>query len=116
MAEINGLTSLKAKLKELRESPIAKGGSAITGFTQNYALYVHEDLEARHPIGQAKYLEQPAMQLVPEFNRIIVEAVRKGTSLIDALLLACLRLQREAQLLVPVDTSALKNSAFSTIE
>lgn len=27
------------------------------GYTANYALYVHEDMQARHKVGQAKYLE-----------------------------------------------------------
>jgi hypothetical protein len=28
------------------------------GFSQNYALYVHEDLEAHHTVGEAKFLEK----------------------------------------------------------
>lgn len=28
----------------------------------DYALIVHEDLQARHPTGQAKYLERPVME------------------------------------------------------
>jgi hypothetical protein len=29
------------------------------GTAAPYAVYVHEDLTKRHPVGQAKYLEQP---------------------------------------------------------
>jgi hypothetical protein len=27
------------------------------GFSQNYALYVHENMDAYHHVGEAKYLE-----------------------------------------------------------
>lgn len=30
------------------------------GFTQNYGLYVHENMDAFHAVGQAKFLEEPA--------------------------------------------------------
>lgn len=31
--------------------------SVLVGFSAAYAVYVHEDMEARHTIGQAKFLE-----------------------------------------------------------
>ena len=33
--------------------------SVIVGFEEEYAIYVHENLEAHHDVGQAKFLEQP---------------------------------------------------------
>lgn len=33
------------------------GKSVEIGYTANYAIYVHENLEARHTVGQAKFLE-----------------------------------------------------------
>lgn len=73
-------------------------------------------MQAKHPNGgQAKYLEQPARTLQPELRRIIEEAFRKGQPLKTVLLLAGLRLQREAQLLCPVDTGALRASAFTDV-
>ncbi|MBC8587108.1 HK97-gp10 family putative phage morphogenesis protein [Paratissierella segnis] len=33
--------------------------SVIVGFDEEYAIFVHENLEAHHPVGQAKFLEQP---------------------------------------------------------
>jgi hypothetical protein len=30
-----------------------------------YGLYVHEDLEAHHPVGQAKFLESAALEAAP---------------------------------------------------
>lgn len=61
----------------------------IVGYTADYAVYVHENLEARHgaefnaafgkeigakprgPNQQAKFLEQPARQLKPTILKII---------------------------------------------
>jgi len=46
----------------------------IVGYTMAYAIYVHEDLEARHAPGkEAKFLEKPARE-----NRLqILEIIRK---------------------------------------
>ena len=90
--------------------------NVIVGYTQNYAIYVHENLTAHHPVGQAKYLEQPARQLGPTLGKMVSTAFKNGATLSQALLLAGLRLQRESQQLVPVDTSALKASAFTCFE
>lgn len=62
--------------------------------------------------GQAKFLEQPFREMQGELLRVIRDAARGGAPLIKALLMAGLRLQRAAQLLVPVDTGNLKGSAF----
>ncbi len=90
--------------------------SVLVGYTQAYAIFVHENLEAIHPVGQAKYLEQPARELAGVLAQIVVDACKKGKTLTQALLLAGLRLQRESQKLCPVDTSALKNSAFTRVD
>ncbi len=66
--------------------------------------------------GQAKFLEAPARYLKAVLAEIIVKAMKSGAPMAKALLLAGLRLQRESQLLVPVDTGNLKNSAFTRIE
>jgi len=39
-----------------------KNPSVIVGFEEEYAIYVHENLEAHHPVGQAKFLEQPLQE------------------------------------------------------
>lgn len=44
------------------------------GYSADYALYVHEDLEAQHrPPTQAKYLEQPIRENLPDMQRRILE-------------------------------------------
>lgn len=44
-----------------------KGGARID-VRKNYALYVHEDLEAHHEVGQAKFLETA---IVEKTDRIL---------------------------------------------
>lgn len=115
MAEVSGVKQLAEQLKNLSDSLGVKVNVAV-GYTQNYAVYVHENLEAHHEIGQAKFLEQPFRELSPELYKQIADDVRAGMTLEQAMLRAGLRLQRESQKLCPVDTGALKNSAFTRKE
>lgn len=47
------------------------------GYTQSYAIYVHEDLNARHAPGkQAKYLEEPARTGRATMGEIIRKVLR----------------------------------------
>jgi hypothetical protein len=46
------------------------------GYTAGYALYVHENLKAHHPVGQAKFLEQPARQKQTEIKDVIVTTAK----------------------------------------
>ncbi len=118
MADIKGLQAVKESLARHAEQYGPDRVDVVVGYTQAYALYVHENLEARHPVGQAKYLEQPARQLNNDgtLGSIVVAGLKRGLTLGKALLLAGLRLQRESQLLCPVDTGALKGSAFTRLE
>lgn len=117
MAEILKLQSLIAKLRA-KAAAAKKDGNAsvVMGYTAAYAVYVHENLEANHPIGQAKFLEAPFRDLKGVLTGIVFELLRKGKTMAQALLVAGLRLQRESQKMVPVDTGALKNSAFTRLE
>jgi hypothetical protein len=85
---------------------------AVVGYAAPYALRVHEDLEAHHPNGQAKFLEQPARQ----YRREMADAVRAdlaaGKTLSQAQRSACRVLLRESRKLVPVDTGLLKRSGY----
>lgn len=48
------------------------------GYTAAYAVFVHENLEARHKKGkQAKFLEQPAREKRPEMAAIIEKEMRR---------------------------------------
>lgn len=43
----------------------------------SYAVYVHEDLTARHDDGQAKFFEEAALQVQPEAEGILAAPVRR---------------------------------------
>jgi hypothetical protein len=118
MPKIENLNRLMQKLDKLKaKGKDASNASVTVGFTQNYAAAVHENLEAHHDVGQAKFLEQPARELNNngELSRLVSAAVKAGKTVEQGLLVAGLRIQREAQKLTPVDTGALKASAFTSI-
>jgi len=138
--EIRRLDKVLRALEKLeRESKRKNNGNVIVGFNASYALYVHENVEmkwrglprkGKHADGtrkkgdywdppgrgQSKFLEQPARTMRKELSAIIANAVANGADLTKALLVAGLRLQREAQKLCPVDTGNLKASAFTEKE
>lgn len=72
----------------------------------------------RGPGQQAKYLEQPyrEMNSSGETRRNIVSAIKGGASVIQALLLAGLKIQAASQKIVPVELGNLKGSAFTEKE
>lgn len=119
MMKIEGLTKLVAQLRSMAAKSIKDDNVSVSvGYTQQYAIFVHEDLTAAHAPGkQAKYLEQPARQLTNDgtLANIIKQAKQSGRTMAQGLLLAGLRLQRDSQALVPVDTGALRASAFTRI-
>jgi len=94
----------------------AKGSDVIVGYEQPYAVFVHENLEAHHPVGQAKYLEQPMRQHRRELLRYISVELRKGRLLQDVLFEAGNILLDASLPLVPVDTGALKSSGFVEVD
>ncbi len=117
--EVQGYPQVMAKLSALgRRSKRDDDRTVSVGYTASYATHVHEDLEAFHPVGQAKFLEQPARELRNDgtLGRIVTQARRQGQTTAQALVLAGLRIQRESQQLVPVDTGYLKSSAFTRID
>jgi len=62
------------------EATLGYGGSGINPKTgvpvMGYAVAVHEDLDAIHPVGKAKFLEDPVRDYVSEkFPRIIIKYV-----------------------------------------
>ena len=116
MAIILNLDRLVGKLKDRQAKSIRGKVSVVVGYTQNYAIYVHENLEAHHEVGQAKFLEQPAREIAEQLGTMIASDLKSGLTISQSLLRAGLRLQRESQQLVPVDTGALKASAFTRLE
>lgn len=54
------------------------------GHSAAYAIYVHEDLEARHKVGQAKFLEAAASAGMPAVIAAVKTDVVQKTSKVDA--------------------------------
>lgn len=83
-----------------------------------YALKQHEDLSLNHPNGgEAKFLEKPARSMRKEMRDVIFHKLKIGKrSLEDALTAAGYLLIEASQLLVPVDTGALRDSGFVRID
>jgi hypothetical protein len=112
-----GIDKVNAELKKIASRSNQKDmGNVIVGYTQSYAVYVHER-QARHKEGkQWKYLESVLRRLAPEIPKIVATVYMYSNSLIKGLLVAGLRIQRESQQIVPIDTSALKASAYTARE
>ena len=112
-----GIDKVNAELKKIASRSNQKDmGNVIVGYTQYYAVYVHER-QAKHKEGkQWKYLEAPLRRLAPEIPKIVATIYMYSNSLIKGLLVAGLRIQRESQEIVPIDTSALKASAYTARE
>lgn len=131
MADVTKFRSLIDKLKTIRAAAPSRM-SVIVGYTANYALYVHENVEMKGRglprrsgkgnywdppgKGQAKFLEQPARTMAKDLAKLVEDTFVKTHDMEKSLIVAGLRLQRESQQLVPVDTGALKASAFTKRE
>lgn len=50
----------------------------MIGFHTDYAAAVHENLEAHHPKGKAKYLEDPLMARVDDIPKNIAKRIKAG--------------------------------------
>lgn len=117
MARLTGDDEVIKKLRDIAKRVSKKyEGNVVVGYEAAYAVYVHEDLTASHPNGgQAKYLEQPARTKAKEIREVVNAAMARGATVEKALFMGGLKLQRESQLLVPVDTGYLRASAFTKI-
>jgi hypothetical protein len=67
-------------------------------------------LEAHHPVGQAKFLEEPFRRLLPQLRETIKRAVKAKKSLEEGLKAAGQQLLEASLPLVPVDTGYLKST------
>ena len=64
------------------DDPVVKGDEVTVtlGYGNSaveYAVFVHEDLNAFHPTGEAKYLETPFKMAVPGIKRRMAKALIK---------------------------------------
>ena len=99
-----------------RRSAQGKSATIEVIYPIEYAKYVHEDLDAHHDTGNAKFLERPARRLRPELMKDIESDLRQGYTLKEALLRAGLKLQTASQEECPVDTGLLRSSAYTRVK
>lgn len=107
---IIGLQELNGKLLSLHKQFGGKDAMVEVSFGTNYALYVHENLEAHHPEGEAKFLEKGSNNCREQVLNDIQSRI-KTTNFGLALYIGGLRIQREAQKLTPVEFGLLRMSA-----
>lgn len=111
--KLMGLNRLFEKIdKRVDESKRKDNSICSVGYSAPYALIVHENMEANHPHGQAKFLEQPARQMKDTLAHSIAADAKKGIGLTVANENAAKQLFDASQELVPVETGALKASGF----
>lgn len=115
--KVVGIEAVNAKLRALANRSMSKdNGVVIVGYTQRYAVYVHE-VPAQHKEGKEwKYLESVVRRLSNEIVRIVEGVYRATNSITKGLLVAGLRIQRESMQIVPIDTGALRASAYTDLE
>lgn len=116
MAAIDGLERVTERINELQRNWGKPVEPVVVGYAAQYGVFVHENLEAKHTVGQAKFLEQPARENQTEIAEAIATMAAKHKDLQKAVFAGGLLLQRKSQPLVPVDTGNLRAGAFTALE
>ena len=114
VVKVIGIEEVNAKLRALANRSMKKdNGTVVVGYTQRYAIYVHE-VQAKHKEGkQWKYLETAVRRLAPQIPKIVETIYWYSQSIVKGLLVAGLRIQRDSMKMVPIDTGALRASAYT---
>jgi len=50
----------------------------VLGFHTDYAVYVHENLDANHPVGQAKFLERAMNEKAAVVEKLLLAELKKA--------------------------------------
>lgn len=58
--------------------------SVICGFSIYYAVYVHENLQAHHRIGKAKFLEDPMQRHAPDLPEFLASRITEALQEVTA--------------------------------
>lgn len=110
---VQAVPAVVARIEALRKVAEKDQGVVKVGYSQSYAIYVHE-VPASHAPGKTdKFLELPARRLKYDLAALAKNVYQQKKSLRAGLFAAGLRLQRESQKIVPIDTGALKASAWT---
>lgn len=108
------LDKLQDKVAEARKMDALK---VAVGYSADYALRVHEDMEMSHKEGQsAKFLETPLRAMQDQLAQTVQSKLQGGSTLEQAALAAGQQLLEESQKIVPVDTGNLRDSGYIKAE
>lgn len=114
-ANVKGLESILTEIRRRRSKAIGDGLAVTSvGYTADHAVPVHEMMHLRHPVGQAKYLEQPLRTEEKQMADIVRRRLMARETLKTAQLEACKHLMKVSLQFVPIDTGELRDSWFIT--
>jgi hypothetical protein len=114
--KFSGVQSTINKMKKRHQVTTSGGNITVeVGYAAPYAIYVHEDLQAHHTVGEAKFLSKAVYRTDKLRKLVFQNALNQGKSMEKALLESAKLIIAQSQLLVPVDTGFLKNSVFTTV-
>lgn len=103
--------TLRAKtLKHRKQADI------VVGYSAPYSLYVHENLEMIHTVGNAKFLERPMRTQATNMRKIVKYYLQNKESLEYACQKAGEFLLEKSQEQVPIDTGFLLRSGYVRID
>ncbi len=107
------VAEIKGWVDKLGGSPVA-----LVGFGTSYAVFVHEIIEARHPVGEAKFLENAANKAKSGYASKLAAATRtfarRGhpNPLASGIYAMALGVDADAVQRTPVNTGRLRASHF----
>lgn len=117
MSKVKGLEQAMKNLNEkIRKAAKDADVELVVGYNAPYALIVHEDEDMPHQNGQAKFLQQPAVENAKTYGQIVVENRKAGKTMRQSIIAAGTQLKLDSQELVPVDTGELKGSAYIRVD
>lgn len=105
-------SSIVTKLK--KKSRETKNARVVVGFSQRYALFVHENIPANatYRVGQSKFLESTSRLFAEVLAQDITNGVKQGKPLLEVLLETGQVLLNATLDITPMDTGALRESGF----
>lgn len=111
VANIDGVDKVIVSIEKMS----IKGKKKLTlniGYEADYAIYVHENLNARHINGRAKFLEKPARMLSKKISDMVKDTLQRKRGLEEGLMKSGNMLLDASKKEVPVDTGNLRDSGF----
>lgn len=114
VAKVNGVKKVTETFQRVSEQ--YQGAKYVIGFTAPYAVYVHENLNARHTNGEAKFLENATRLYAKAAAAMIANMLKNGKTVSQAVMAGGLVILGQAQKRCPVLTGRLKRSGFVKVE